>query len=129
MKIREIFDNIGIKLICLLLAVVIWLYANRGPQTDTERGERGKITFSGVPVQLAGMSSQDKWKPRPEKISLEVECTTTEVATGTFHVEVRLTPGDGPEKRVALTATNVKLPKGMIFVKAKPDEIELVRSQ
>ncbi len=124
MKISELFENTGIKLICLLLAIVVWLYANTKPLTDME--QRGKITFSGVPVLLEGIS-QDGWKPKPEKISLEVECTTTEVATGTFHVLVRLMSGDGADKRVALTAANVKLPEGMIFVKAEPDEIELIR--
>lgn len=125
MKISELFDNLGIKLICLLLAIVVWLYASRGPQTDVERGEPGKITFHEVPVQLEGIS-EDEWKPKPEKISLEVECTTTEVAISAFHIEVRLMSGDEAKKRVDLTAANVKLPAGMIFVKAKPDEVELV---
>ncbi|MFC1714675.1 hypothetical protein ACFL6S_13490 [Candidatus Poribacteria bacterium] len=126
MKISDIFDNLGIKLICLLLAITIWLYANRDPKTDTERGEPGKIKFHEVPVQLSGIP-QDEWKPKPERISLEVEFTTAEVAANTFHVEVRLMPGDGKEKRVALTAANVELPAGMAFVKAEPDELELVR--
>lgn len=126
MKISDIFNNIGIKLICLLLATVVWVYANRGPGTDTERGERGKITFREVPVQLLGIP-EDEWKPKPKKISLEVECTTTEVATSDFRIAVRLMSGDGAEKRVTLTEANVELPEGMIFVKAEPDEIELVR--
>ncbi len=125
MKISELFDNLGIKLICLLLAIVVWLYAHRGPQTDVERGERGTITFLEVPVRLAGIP-QDELKLKPEKISLKVECTTAEVTTSAFYVEVRLMSGDGAKKLVALTAENVKLPAGMIFVKAEPDEVELI---
>ncbi len=127
MKISDIFDNLGIKLICLLLAIVIWLYANRGPNIDTERVERGKMTFHEVPVQLSGFLPEDEWKSKPERISLEVELTTAEVTANTFHVAVSLMSGDGKEKRVALTAANVKLPAGMIFIKAEPDELELVR--
>ena len=125
MKISELFDNLGIKLICLLLAIVVWLYAHRGPQTDVERGGLGKITFHEVPVRLTGIP-QGELKLKPEKITLEVECTTAEVTTSAFHVEVRLMPGDGAEKRVDLTSENVKLPAGMIFVKAEPDELELI---
>jgi len=122
MKFSEAFDNIGIKLVCLLLAIVVWLYANQGAQI-TRPGERGKITFRDVPVQLKNLSQEGR-DPKPEKISLEVECITTEISTDTFRAVVRLTPMDITKGQVILTENNVELPEGMSFVAAKPDEIK-----
>ena len=124
MKIGEVFDNIGIKLICLLLAIVVWLYATKGLQI-TRQDEPGRITFREVPIQLIGLP-QGQWKPMPEKISLEVEHSTVEIATSSLRAEVNLVPEDGVKKQVVLTEKNVKLPSGMNFVKANPDKIKLV---
>ena len=121
MKISKFFDNIGIKLICLLLAVVVWLYANKGLQIP-KRGGRGQITFREVPIQL---TPGGRGKPDPENISLEVECSTTEVNAGNLRVVVATTLEDWKKKRVVLTPENVELPEGMDFVKAEPNEIGL----
>ena len=43
MKFSDAFENIGIKLVCLLLAIVVWLYASRVPQIP-KPGERSSIT-------------------------------------------------------------------------------------
>ena len=124
MKISEVFDNIGIKLVCLLLAIVMWLYATKGLQI-TRKDEPGRITFREVPIQLMGLP-QGQWKPKPEKISLEVEHSTVEIATTSLRAVVTLVPEDGVKQQVVLTEKNVKLPRGMNFVKADPDKIKLV---
>ena len=121
MKLSETFDNIGIKLVCFLLAIVVWIYANQGVQI-TQPGERGKITFRDVPVELKNLSQEGR-NPKPEKISLEVECRAAVVSTDTFRAVVRLNPTDITKGQVTLTANNVELPEGMSFVKAEPHEI------
>jgi len=126
MKISEVFDNIGIKLICLLLAIVMWLYANEGFQI-VKPSDRKKMTFHEVPVQLTGLP-QGQWKPKPGKISLEVKYSTAEITASTLQAVVSLIPEDGAKRQVVLTAENVKLPRGMDFVKAEPDKIKLVKS-
>ncbi len=122
MKFSDAFENLGIKLVCLLLAIVVWLYANSGPRILAP-GERGSITFQNVPVQLAGLEEEGR-NPNPEKISLVVECTAAEIATDTFRAVVRLTKMDITEGQVTLTASNIELPEGMSFIKVEPHEIE-----
>ena len=124
MKISEVFDNIGVKLVCLLLAIVMWLYATKGLQI-TRQDKPGTMTFRGVPIQLMGLP-QGQWKPEPEEISLEIEHSTVEIAIDRLRAVVILVPEDGVKQQVVLTEKNVKLPKGMNFVKASPDKIELV---
>ena len=129
MKISKIFDNYQIKLICLLLATVMWLYATRGTETVGRfmatilQDERGKVTFLGVPVNLVG--PREQWKANPGKVSLEVRCLEAEVEMGEFQVEVILTSDDEGNGQVALTAENVVLPKGLIFLKAKPNKLRI----
>jgi YbbR domain-containing protein len=131
MKIRRIFDNIEIKLICLLLAVVMWLYAKEGTEAVRRimaSGEQGRITFREVPIKLVDSEEQEQWEADPSKIILEVECPTAEVEKSSFQAVVSLTQKDKEKGSVTLTAGNVELPKGLIFVRAKPDEIHITRA-
>jgi hypothetical protein len=125
MKIRRIFDNIEIKLICLLLAVVLWLYANKLTGTWwplREQVQLGEITFSEVPVKIIGI--QKEWEADPEKI--EIRCLATEVKLGNLQVVVSLTRADEEERWVTLTARNVKLPEGMDFIRSKPEKVQII---
>ena len=122
MKFSDAFENIGIKLVCLLLAIVVWLYANSAPRILTP-GERGSITFQNVPVQLSGLAEEGR-SPKPEKISLEVECIAAEITTDTFQAVIKLTKMDITKGQVTLTAGNIELPEGMSFVKVEPREIK-----
>ncbi len=133
MKIRRLFDNIEVKLICLLLAVVVWLYANNPRGTETidrlvktiSRGEQGILTFHKIAVKLVGV--QKEWEPvkKHERISIEVKSLGAEIDTGDFQVKVNLTRNDEGNKSVTLTEDNVILPKGLVFVKADPEIIEI----
>ncbi len=134
MKVRSLFDNIEVKLICLLLAVVVWLYANNPRGTETidkfmktiSRGEQGILTLREVPVRLLGVD--EEWRPRDEnhrKISIEVKSLGAEIDTGDFQVEVNLTRNDEKNEKVTLTEENVSLPEGLEFVKAVPEVIEI----
>ena len=125
MKVNDLFENIGIKLICLLIAVVVWLYANKGIKIGQD-GENTRITFREVPVLLSGLP-EEQWKPNPDKISLEVEFPTSEIASGAFQAVVNLTQADAAKKSVTLEAGNVSLPEGMNFIGAEPEEIELLQ--
>jgi len=124
MKISELFDNIGIKLICLLLAIVMWVYATGDSQT-TKQGEQWRMTLHDIPIQLVGLP-QGQWTTKPEKISIEVEFPAAEITMSGFQAVINVVTEDIIKRRVILTARNVKLPEGMGFVKAEPKEIELV---
>lgn len=125
MKPSDLLNNIGIKVICLLLAIVVWLYANKGPQI-ARRVERKSATILEVPVQLKGLPLE-QWKPNPDKVALEVEWSSSEIILSSFQAIVKLIAIDGAEQRVALTAENVELPEGMSFIKSDPGEIELIQ--
>ena len=137
MKIRRLFDNIEVKLICLLLAVVVWLYANNPSGTETidrlmktiSRSEQGKIAFREVPVKLVG--GEKEWKPIKDhetisiRARIEVQSLESEIDTGNLQAEVRLTKRDEENKSVTLTAENVTLSEGLFFVKAEPEIIKI----
>lgn len=122
MKIRSLFDNLEIKLICLLLAIVMWLYANKLTgswwpfQGQTQKSE---ITFRNVPVKLTG----DEWEAVPREI--EIKCRAMEVEIGSLQAVVDLTQADEDDGWVTLTADNVKLPEGLEFMRAKPAKVQI----
>ena len=137
MKVRRLFDNIEVKLICLLLAVVVWLYANNPSGTETvdkfmkilSRGEQGKVTFRKVPVKLVG--AEEEWEPIKDhetisiRARIEVQSMESEIDTGDLQAEVRLTKRNEQSKSVTLTVENVTLPKGLLFVEAEPEVIKI----
>ena len=130
MKIGSIFDNIEIKLICLLLAIIMWFYANNPKNREIGesiaaiwRDSRGKVEFGEVPVKLVGLQSE--WEAIPKEISLEVRCESTQVVVRDFKIVVNLAHEDEEKRKVVLTSENVELPKGMVFIKSEPGEIQL----
>jgi len=139
MKVRRLFDNIEVKLICLLLAVVVWLYANNPRGTEAidrlmktiSRGEQSKITFRKVSVKLVGTETEKEWEPIKDheaisiRARIEVQSLESEIDTGDFQAEVKLTKRDEENKSVTLTEDNVALPEGLEFVKAEPEVIEI----
>ena len=125
MKIRSIFDNLTIKLICLLLAIVMWLYANRltGSWWPFQgQIQQSEITFREVPVKLTGI--QNEWEAAPKEI--EIKCLATEVEIRNLQVVVELTRTDEESRSVTLTSNNVKLPEGLEFVRARPDRVQII---
>jgi hypothetical protein len=132
MKLNRLLNNIEIKLVCLLLAVVLWLYAGNPKGTETidrliksvSGGEEGIITFRRLPIKLVGL--QKKWKSNPDEVLLEVKCLEAEVDISSLQVLVNLRRKDEESRRVTLTTANVELPKGLIFLKAEPKEIRLI---
>lgn len=124
MKIRSIFDNLEIKLICLLLATVMWLYANKltGSWWPFQgQIQQSEITFREVPVKLVGI--QNEWESVPKKI--EIKCLAMEVEIGNLQVVVNLTRSDEESRWVTLSDKNVELPEGLEFVKAKPEKVQI----
>jgi YbbR domain-containing protein len=129
MRISRIFDNIEIKLICLLLAIVMWLYANEQPwwlyrvTESAMQSKQGGIKFRQVPVELT--DSEEQWVSNPGEITIEVESLSAELEVGELRAAVKLTQEDKVNRRVTLTSDNVVLPEKLIFIKAEPEEIEI----
>ncbi len=132
MKIRRLMNNIEIKLICLLLAVIMWFYANSSTgiinraRAAISGKERGIITFRDVPIELEIIDSEniEKLIPSPRKAAISVSCPlTAEVDTTNFSVKIRITKKDRDRNRITLSEDNVVLPPGLNFERSEPDII------
>ncbi|MGB9595905.1 MAG: hypothetical protein ACPL7B_06445 [Candidatus Poribacteria bacterium] len=128
--IRRLLNNIEVKLICLLLAVIMWLYANN--RTDIigkaraflSRGEQGTITLIDVPVELIGTRDVIKYSAEPNKISIEVICSSgTNINIANIKAKVKVS--DKNNDKISLKEQNVELPSGMRFVRSEPAEINI----
>jgi YbbR domain-containing protein len=128
--IRKLLDNIEIKVICLLLAIVMWLYAsdrtdliNRARSFIT-RGERGVITFHDVPVEFTGSKEFSKLTAEPAKVSISINCSTNaDINVSELSVKVKITRKD--KDRIFLNEDNVILPEGLRFIRSEPREIRI----
>jgi YbbR domain-containing protein len=128
--IRRLLDNIEIKIICLFLAVIMWLYAN--DRTDIlnrvreviSGAEQGTITLRDVPIDLIGSKDASKFSSEPNQISISVICTSNAVIdVSSLRAKVKFTQKD--IKQVLLNEDNVVLPEGLRFIKADPKEIKI----
>ena len=132
--IRRLLDNIEIKLICLFLAIVMWLYAsdrtdilNRARAIIT-RGERGVITFHDVPIELTGSKEALKFTIEPTKVSISIACATNaDVNVSDLRAKVKLTRKD--KDLVFLSEDNVELPEGLRFIRSEPREIHILQKR
>ena len=128
--IRKLLDNIEIKVICLLLAIVMWLYAsdrtdivNRA-RTLITRGERGVITFHDVPVEFTGSKEAPKLTAEPAKVSISINCSTdADFNLSELRAKVKITRKD--KDRIFLSEDNVILPEGLRFIRSEPREIRI----
>lgn len=128
--IRKLLDNIEIKLVCLLLAVIMWLYANN--RTDIigrarafiARSEQGAITLLDVPVELIGIKDSTKYSVEPNRISIEIICSSgTNIDIPNVKAKVKLS--NKVSDKISLKEDNVELPNGMKFVRSEPTEISI----
>ena len=132
--IRRLLDNIEIKLICLFLAIVMWLYANdrtdilNRASTVITRGERGVITFHNVPIELIGSSEASKLVIEPSKIAISITCTTnSDINISGLQAKLKITRKD--KDRVFLSEDNVELPEGLRFIRSDPREIRILQKR
>jgi len=132
--IRKLLDNIEIKVVCLLLAIVMWLYAS--DRTDIisrarsfiTRGERGVITFHDVPVELAGSKEVSKLTAEPAKISISITCATdADINVSELRAKLKIAPKD--KDRVFLSEDNIELPIGLRFIRSEPREIRILQKR
>ncbi len=129
-RIRRLLDNIEIKLVCLLLAVIMWLYASN--RTDIvnkarsfiSRSGQGTITILDVPVELIGIRDAAKFTADPSRISMEIVCNSgADIDITNLRARVKLTGKD--KDKVSLEEDNVELPDGLIFIKSEPTELNI----
>jgi len=132
--IRRLLDNIEIKVICLFLAIVMWLYANdrtaiiNRARAFVARGERGVITFHDVSVELTGSKEASKLSAEPTKVTISVVCATdADINVSDLQARVKLTRKD--KDRVFLSEDNVELPEGLKFIRSEPREIRILQKR
>lgn len=128
--IRRLLNNIEIKIVCLFLAVIMWLYAN--DRTDIlirarqaiSGAEYGTIILRDVPLDFTGAKDVSKFSSEPNKVSISVTCPTSAVLdVNSIRAKVKLTQKDN--RKVSLNEDNVILPDGLRFIKAEPEEIKI----
>jgi YbbR domain-containing protein len=129
-RMRRLLDNIEIKLICLLLAVIMWLSASN--KTDIvskarsfiSRSGQGAINLLDVPVELIGIKDTVKFIADPSRISMEIICNSgANIDITNLKAKVKLTSKD--KDKVSLKESNVELPDGLIFIKSEPTELNI----
>lgn len=132
MKIRKLMNNIEVKLLCLLLAVIMWFYANSSTgiinraRAAISGKERGIITFRDVPIEIEMIDAENdsRLTPTPRKITISVSCPlTAEVDASNFSIKVRITKKDRDKNRIILSEDNVVLPSGLVFERSNPEAI------
>jgi len=128
--IRKILDNIEIKIICLFLAIIMWLYAN--DRTDiisrirafVSGAEYGAVILREIPVELTNVRDNESFSIEPKRISVSVICSTNAlIDISTIRVKIKLAEKD--QKNILLNENNVILPDGLRFVNAEPREIKI----
>ncbi|MBD3182991.1 hypothetical protein GF312_11920 [Candidatus Poribacteria bacterium] len=132
MKIRDIFNDIEIKLICLLLSIVMWLYASNPRGTEAidnfmsiiSRDNEGLIILHKVPIQISGLEEKINIEPKIIE-DLQVKTSAAELDLDDFQIIVNLSQKDMEKGKIKLSTNNVKLPDGLSFIKAQPGEIQL----
>ncbi len=126
--IRKLLDNIEIKLICLLLAVIMWLYANN--RTDIigkarafiSSNEQGVINLVDIPVELIGTKDTTEYIAEPSRISIAIACSSgTTIDIANIKAKVKLSGKD--VDKISLKGQNVELPSGIKFIRSDPAEI------
>lgn len=125
-------NNIEVKLICLLLAIIMWFYANSSTgiinraRAAISGKERGIITFRDVPIEVEMINAEKDSKliPTPRRATISVSCPlTAEVDTSNFSVKIRITKKDRDKSRIILSEDNVILPSGLNFERSDPESI------
>ncbi|MGQ9608307.1 MAG: hypothetical protein ACUVWN_03325 [bacterium] len=132
MKIRKLMNNIEIKLICLLLAIIMWFYANSSTgiinraRAAISGKERGIITFRNAPIEIEMINTENIGKLilTPRKVAISVSCPlTAEIDASNFNVKVRIAKKDLDRNRIILSEDNVILPPGLNFERSDPEVI------
>jgi YbbR domain-containing protein len=130
--IRRLLNNIEIKIACLFLAVIMWLYAN--DRTDIlirareviSGVETGTVTLSDVPIELIGSKETGNLSAEPNRISISVICSKNAIIDlASIRAKVKLTSKDS--KKAILDEKNVILPEGLNFLRSEPKEIKIYK--
>lgn len=134
MKLRRFLDNLEIKIICLLLAIVMWFYANNSGRGVLERARsvisketKGLITFRDVPIDVETDQLGVSLTPVPNKVTISFTCpSSAEIDPSNFRVKVKSIKN---RNQIVLSDETVLLPQGLEFKSAFPREISLLRTK
>ena len=128
--IRRLLNNIEIKIICLFLAVIMWLYAN--DRTDIlsrtrefiSGTESGTVVLRDIPIDVSGTKEANDFSTEPSRISISVICSKNAIIDmTTLRAKVKWQQKDN--KKVVLDEYNVILPEGLKFIRSEPNEIRI----
>jgi len=128
--IRRLLNNIEIKIICLLLSVVMWLYAN--DRTDIlsrtrefiSGTESGAVMLRDVPIDVTGIKEANDFSTEPSRVSIFVICSKNAIIDmTTLRAKVKWQQKDN--KKVSLDENNIILPEGLKFIRSEPNEIRI----
>jgi len=118
---RALLDNLGWKLLSLVLAVVLWLTFASAPEVATSLGV--PVEFQHVPTGLEIVSNL------PERVQLQVQGAAGKldaVNLSAIAVVLNLSDMRSPGQRTfTIDSHNVRLPLGVRLVRAIPGQLRV----
>ena len=122
-----IFNNIHIKLFCLLIAAVLWFYISWPIYKDTS----ATLLLKDVPIQIKGVSEYFDIKVQPENVDVKVkvakESEISLKAFETIRVEfpIQFIEQEEGSKSITILAEEVILPEFLKFVSVNPNSVSI----
>jgi YbbR domain-containing protein len=118
---RQLFtQNLGWKLLSLLLAVVLWLAIAREPEVATSLS---------VPVEFKNMRDDlDISGSLPDRVHLEVRGASGLLSSDNLSavaVVLDLSDAQAGERTYSIRGRNLNLPSGVVFYRAVPSQLTL----
>jgi len=118
---RRVFNNLGLKIVSLLIAVGLWLAISTEPPSETALNVA--IVFRNMPDELEISSEQ---VPSAQIRVRGPERAVARLQTSDVRAEIDLTGVKVGERTFDLTANQVSLPHGLRPVQIVPSQIHLV---
>ncbi len=120
MTIRNILlDNLGLKLLSLLITIAIWLFVVVEKQPEV--GFIVPVNFSNIPENMALI------KKDPQDIEIRVkgpESLISNLTSRQFVVDIDLSHAQEGETTFFLSADNINIPRGIRVVRLLPSQLK-----
>jgi YbbR domain-containing protein len=115
---NKLFDNLGVKLLSLLITLAIWLFVVVEKQPEV--GFMVPVNFSNIPKDMALI------KREPRDIEVRVkgpEALTSNLTSRQFVVDMNLSRAQAGETTFFLSADNINVPRGIRVVRLLPSQV------
>jgi YbbR domain-containing protein len=117
--IHSLFENLGWKLLSLVMAVALWLTFVSAPELATSVS--APIEYQNIPINLEMLASV------PERVHLEIQGASSRLESlSGIAVILNLSGVRGPgERTFTIDQSNVRVPFGVKLIRAVPGQLRL----